>query len=325
MLDTMKEVLHYSARLKVVGMASSAATGSGIIINGMDPGKEKLVSDIYQYIPDTAGTWFETNRSNSIVIGRKLADKLKIKLRSKIVLTFQDKQGNIAASAFKVEGIYKSLNTSFDEINVYVRDEEMLKLIGFDEGQVHEIAVCLYNDVDNDKVTTRLQSNFPLLSIESWKEIMPDLGMMSDFTMMWLYIIMVIILLALSFGIINTMMMAVLERTREIGMLLALGMTRKKVFRMIMLETIFLSLTGGLIGMVLGECAVWFFSTHGLDLSKVAKGLEDMGYSAILYPSLGLDFCAGLTLLVIITGILSSIMPARRALKLKPVEAIRTL
>jgi ABC-type antimicrobial peptide transport system permease subunit len=119
------------------------------------------------------------------------------------------------------------------------------------------------------------------------------------------------------------MLMIVFERTRELGMLMAVGMSKSRVFRMIMLETIFLTIIGGVIGMILSAALVGFLHQHGIDLSSVSKGLGAYGFDSKIYPFIKKDLYFNLSLMIICTGILSAIMPARKALRLNPVEAIR--
>ena len=324
-LDSTEAIKAWSPRLKIIAMAGTASNAIGIMLNGIEPTKEKNVCDIYKCIPDSNGTWFAENRRNSIIIGAKLAEKLHVRLRSKIIITFQAADKNMVSAAFKVTGIYKTDNTSFDERNVYVQNCDINKYIGFSNNAFHEIAIKLKTDSTNNNVKSHLQNVFPKMDISSWKELMPEVGMMADMITEKLMVIMVIILLALSFGIINTMLMAVMERTREIGMLMAIGMSRLKIFVMIMVETIMLSLTGGFIGMIISAVIITLLSKSGIDLSNFAQGMEDVGFSAVIYPILEINFYINLTILVIITGILSSIIPARKALKLNPVEAIRSI
>jgi ABC-type antimicrobial peptide transport system permease subunit len=120
------------------------------------------------------------------------------------------------------------------------------------------------------------------------------------------------------------MLTAILERTKELGMLMAIGMNKKRVFNMIMLETIFLTLVGAVIGMLVGWLLIEITHRTGLDFSSVGEGFEAMGWSAVIYPEITVSFFFIVTLLVIVTGILSSIFPARKALKLNPVEALRS-
>ena len=323
-LDTASQVAGWSPRLKIIAMAASAATGTGVMINGVDPEKERQVSRIWKCITDSNGNWFSDNRKNSIVIGAKLASKLKVRLRSKVVLTFQAADQSVISSAFKVIGIYKTQNSPFDERTVFVNNTDLRPIVGFTSGQTHEIAIALKDDQANHQVSSMLQKNFPNMIIQSWKELMPELGLLSDMTTQMLYIIMIIILLALCFGIINTMLMAVMERTREIGMLMAVGMNKMKVFRMIMLETVILALFGGIIGMTISGIIIHIYSKVGVNLTSFSKGFESVGFNAMVYPTLNTSFYIGLTILVVIAGIISSLIPARKALRLNPVEAIRT-
>ncbi|NLI23631.1 MAG: ABC transporter permease [Bacteroidales bacterium] len=314
-----------SGRIKIIAMASSASGGAGVKINGICPENERNVTALHMKISDTSGTWFASGKKNTIVIGRKLAERLKLKLRSRVILSFQSATGDIVYGAFRVEGIYKTYNSSFDETNAFVRNDDLAPLAGLQKQQLHEILVSLQNDNTTEQVVASVRNAFPQLETMGWKELMPDLGLMAEYTNAWLYIILIIILLALSFGIINTMMMAVLERTREIGMLKAVGMSGKRIFLMIMSETIFLSLTGTLAGILITLPVVQYFHQHGLNALMFSKGFEDIGFAAMIYPRLNADSYFGLTVLVILAAVLSSIGPSRRALRLRPVEAIRTL
>jgi ABC-type antimicrobial peptide transport system permease subunit len=168
-----------------------------------------------------------------------------------------------------------------------------------------------------------IQKDYPHLSVLSWKQIQPFLLAMSSMMDQFTYWILIIILFAVAFGIVNTMLMAILERVRELGMLMAVGMNRRRIFLMIMLETVFLSLTGGLIGMVLSAVIIHYTGIKGLNFAGWAEGFEAFGYSTLIYPTLYKSVYIILTVMVIITGILASIYPARKAMRFKPAEAVR--
>jgi len=324
-LDTCRKIKAYSVRLKLVTMINSANSGEGIMLNGIDPKMEKKVTGIYKYIQE--GNYFGDNRKNGIVIGEKLARKLKIKMRSKVVVTMQSSSGNITNAAFKVIGIYKTSNSTFDGHNAYVRKPDLASIIGVDSQTAHEIAISVYNDKESELLVASLKNKFKnnKLSIETWSEIMPELGLLTGVMDYMLYIFMFNIFLALSFGIINTMLMAVMERVREIGMLMAIGMNKTKIFLMIMLETILLMLTGSFVGLVLSYAIVNLYGKYGIDLSKFASGMSGFGFSTMVYPFLETSAYINIVVMVVIAGIISSIIPARRALKLNPSEAIRKL
>lgn len=212
----------------------------------------------------------------------------------------------------------------FDERNVFVKKSDLTAISGYGKEQVNEIAVRLQNHDKASQMANELSKAYSELKIQAWKQISPDLAMMNDFMNEMMYIFLIIILMALGFGIVNTMLMVVLERIKELGMLMAIGMNKWRVFSMIMYETVILSLIGGILGMLSSSVILHFWADKGLNLSMVAKGLESIGYSAVIYPQISGNFYVVLTGLVILTGILASIYPARKAVKLNPADAIRT-
>ncbi len=344
-IEAIPEVKAATQRMKFTAMAKTSETGAGIQLYGVYPEKEKQVFELYKlvcdsnsvvkenkftdpkeistYLADSCGGYFHKDRRNAIVIGRELAEKLDVRVRSKIVITLQGADGNLVGGAFKVVGIYETNNSTYDKMNVFVRAEDIARITGFDQSKCHEIDVLLYELEADHKVEQVLKSMYPDLKISLWKNIQPDLGMMNEFIMTMLYVVIIIILLALGFGIVNTMLMVVMERVKEIGMLMAIGMNKIKVFTMIMLESVYLTLTGSIVGMLLSAFIVWLTGKSGINISQFAEGLESVGYAAVIYPEIGLDFYIGVTILVIITGILASLYPARKALKLNPADALR--
>ena len=295
------------------------------LMGNIYPFHEKQVFGLYKKIDTADGNFFETDRKNGIVISKALANELKAKLKSKIILTFQDFNGEITGAAFKVVGLFKTDNNPWDKMHVFVKNKDLRSVLEIPEDQSHEIAVLLDDFEQASILAAELQEKMPDAHVDDWAEISPYLSLMSSYmdTMMMLF--MVIILGALGFGIVNTMLMVVLERTRELGMLMAIGMTKKRIFLMIMLETIFLAMVGGVIGEILSLLLIYYFGQIGIDLSSVAQGMESVGYGAITYPVLEAYRYVQITLLVIITGILASVYPAYKALKLHPAEAIRSV
>jgi len=321
-LDTTPEVKAYAERVILGGMVSSSAGGFGAKITAVVPEHEMEVSTMHTKIVE--GAYFEGIKRNPIVIGKKLAEKLKIGLRKKIVITFQKDNGDIVAGAFRVAGIYKTSNAKADEASVFIRASDANRLLEECAG-FHEVAI-LVNDLETVETTTeKLAAELSGLKVRSWRDVAPDLGYADEMMMQMLYIIIAIILLALSFGIVNTMLMAVLERKRELGMLMSVGMNKTKVFFMIVIETVFISLVGGPLGVVLGFLTVKYFGAQGIDLSIVGKGLEEFGISSTIYPNLEPNFYLNVAVMVIIAAILASIYPARKALQLKPAEAVRAI
>lgn len=323
-LNEISTVRASSQRLSANCMITSAGKGSGINLTGIKPNQEKQVTNIHEQL--IKGSYFNDvpKRVIPLVIGQKLADKLNAKIKSRIVIQFADVNGNPVSMGCRVTGIYKTDNSAFDGMHAYVRYSDLQEIMGVPEKAGHEIAVLLHDNDALEKAKSEIAGMYHNKEVNTWKELSPELSYLNDMMEQYMYIIVIIILLALLFGIVNTMLMAVLERIKELGMLMAIGMNRKRVFSMIMLEAIFLALTGGLTGIVIGYGITELLGQTGVDLSIYATGLEAMGWSTVIYPDIGLDTLAGVTGLVILTGIVSAIYPALKALRLNPAESIRT-
>ncbi|MEO1051975.1 MAG: FtsX-like permease family protein [Bacteroidota bacterium] len=326
--DGISEELHadslvagVSPRVIAAGMVGSANNSLGGQFVGITPEEEDKVTGLSTKIIE--GTYFEGVKRNPILLGEKLANKLKVKERSKVVLTFQDVNGEIVAGAFRVVGIYRTHNTTFDEMNLFVRAEDLNSLLG-SKGH-HQMAILL-KDVNNLKqVKSGLISNHSDALIEDWKEVAPELGLIIDSFDQYMDIFIGIILLTLSFGIVNTMLMAVLERVKEIGMLMAVGMNKTRIFSMIFLETLFIVMFAAPLGLLLAMATIYYTGNVGLDLSAVSDAYASFGFKSRIYPELEFYYYMRIMVLVVIAAILSSIYPAITALRLNPVEAIRKL
>mgnify|MGYP000002197331 CR=1 FL=1 len=310
-----------SPRMVAQAMIASSETGTGVKILGIDPEKEKMVTNLYTKIPD--GQYFEGVKRNPILIGKKLAEKLKVKLHSKLVITLQDAQGHLTNEAFRVCGIYSIGNGMFEEMNVFVQKTDLARFVQLDESTTHELVVHLKDHEEMDANTASLAGKYSGLLVQNWKQMTPELGILNEYGNIYIYFFIGIILLSLGFGIVNTMLMAVMERVKEIGMLMAVGMSKFRVFWMLMLETVLLTLTGGFFGILLGVAVTLATMKTGINLSFYAEGLEDMGYSSHVFPVIEFEMVSVIVLLVFVTGLIASIYPARKALKYKPAEAIR--
>jgi len=320
-IGAMHNVKGVAQRVVLTAMAASPVTATGVELIGVVPEREKQITDLPKKIID--GSYFGGKVRNPVVIGQALARELDVKTGSKMVFTFQNDSGVITGSAFRVAGIFKTVSSDFDKTTAFVRAEDLQRLIG--SGSWHEIAILLAPKTSADSVAAFLRKTSSGLQVDTWKQLSPDLAYVSESLATMLYIFMIVILAALAFGIVNTMLMVVLERRRELGMLMAVGMSQKTIFGMIVLETVVLSLTGALIGMVMTIIVMAILSRTGIDLLVISQGLSQFGIPQILYPSLPAGMYPILMAMVIATAILAAIYPAVKALKLKPSEALRTI
>ncbi len=377
-----------SKRLVIETMVSSNRAAAGLSLIGVDPEKEKQVSRLYEKMLDSNSTYFVGVKNRPIIIGEKVAKKLKVHVRSKLAISAVDVNGVSVRSVFRIVGIFRTQNGGFDEMNAFVRFKDLQKILGIEDGKAHEVAIILHKMLETETLKNTLQEKYTryrinnksllrvlndsipesvyykLLSIKSdkeyskiefesmlknsfiektnelyskqvltacetgievseWKQLSPELAMQTSWMDFVLYIFVGIILAALGFGIVNTMLMVVLERIREIGMLIAIGMNRRRVFSMIVLESVMLSLVGGVVGLFLAGSLVSFLSINGIDMSMFSDGLRALGYPSMVYPYIEADNYIKVTLMVVITGILAAIYPALHAVRINPSIAIR--
>ena len=310
-----------SDRIVVQAMAATAETATGVLVSGVDIENETKVTNISEKLLE--GEYLKGIKKNPVVIGKKLAEKLNAKIRSRIVITLQDTSNNVVSGLFRVSGIYTTNNNMYDESHVFVKADDIRKLTELPTGAAHEIAINI-DDNKNlsviEETVNKIVTNHEVLD---WKTLSPEMSYLTEAMDLYMYIFIIIILLALLFGIINTMLMVVMERTKEIGMLMAIGMNKMRIFSMIVLESVLLSLVGGVVGIIIGALFAKWKSVHPVDLSMWAQGYEQLGYDAYVYMNLEPMMLVNITIMVIFTGVIAALYPAYKALKMDPADALR--
>jgi len=321
-IDSMPEVEGASRRIKADCFFKTAHGTRGVRIIGVEPAREKRVTDIYEFVKE--GDYLDGNhRIPRILVGKTLGTKLKLKIGSKIPVDVVDLNGDFSSRLYKVGGFFQTTNTGFDERNVFVTFDNLKQQLSMPDDAAHEIAIYLKKNTDLQAAFTEISKKYPDLDVETWREVSKELALVNDSMGEYMFLFVIIILLALCFGIINTMLMVVMERTKELGMLMAVGMHRTKVFMMIILESVFLSLSGGILGIIIGYGVVKYFETRPIELDMF-KGFEQYGYSSEVYTNLPLNSAFVMAGLVFVLGIISAIYPAWKAIRLDPADAIRT-
>lgn len=319
-LNEIPQIQAVTSRMVIAGMAASANGSTGVVIQGVSPESEHRVTKLCQKL--TSGGCLKEGNHHSVMVSERLAKKLKLKTGRKLVVSFTDVNGDIQSAALKISGLYKTNNGPYDDTNIFVHASmlDTLRNIG---AQRNEIAILLQSSENLDQTSVLLKKKFPGLKTETWKEISPELGLTVSVGDQMVFIFMGIILLALVFGIINTMMMAMLERTREIGILMAIGMNKIRLFIMIVLETTILVALGAPPGILLGLSTVAFFARKGIDLSAYAGLYSNFGYASIVYPHISGEKVVQVLLMLVVASLISSVFPAWRSLRTQPAVAIK--
>jgi ABC-type lipoprotein release transport system permease subunit len=314
-------IVAISSRTVATGMISNARGSSGINILGIDPRSEDAVSNLSEKIRE--GVWDLKDDQKGILVGRKLAKKMGLSLGKKVVITLTDTTDEMIASAFRIKGIYQSSNVPLDEITVYITDTALQQMLSM-PGSKHEISLLLKQDDGLLPTLTKLRNEYPSLAIESWKDLSPETTLMVNTMDYYSYIILIIILIALSFGIMNTMMMAVLERKKEISRMMALGMSSQQLLLMILTETVFLTIIGIPLALTLSYLTIRHYAKTGIDMSGLREEMmQSFGFSTTIYPSFPTEKIFPILLLVLITAILSSIVPMMKTSQINTSTALQ--
>lgn len=308
-----------ASRVNVPAVISSERDSRGVILFGIDPARERDLTFLADSI--VAGRPLQGPDDTGVVIGRKLLDALETDIGKRVVLMSQDPDNEIADRGYRIVGVFATNPDSQEEAMVFAGRHTVQQMLGI-PGRVTEIAILgdNYRNVDPvlRKVTDVTGDDVEVLP---WHELNSYIGtmltVMDGFVLVWI----IVIFIALSFGLVNTLVMAVFERVREIGLMLALGLRPAGILLQIVIESLILLALGLLTGSALAFLSVWYFA-DGIDISIVAEGMAMFGASSMLYPELIWSDVVLANVVVLTLGFLASLSPAWRASRYQPVEAI---
>jgi ABC-type lipoprotein release transport system permease subunit len=322
-LEKNEHVIGYTDRFVTEGSLKTAREQRGAKIFGVDADKEAKTLTLTSKLE--RGEFFTDKYKYPIVIGEKLAEELKVDLGSKISLSFTKPDSTQASKNFKVSGIFKSGNAMFDEYNVFVPKKAIYKIIKTDEEIIHEVIVTIDDIENSDKVKHELLATIQDDQVLTWLESDPYSAYAESMYDTMMYILMFIIIGALLFGIVNTVVMSILERKREIGVLLAIGMTKRKIRFMIAIESLIYGIVGGPIGVFFGWLTTMYYSRVGFDLSGYGDAMEEYGLETVIYFNLPPKYYFIYAGLIMLATVIGSLYPAKIATRLNPIDAIRSI
>jgi len=309
----------WATRIKVPAVIASERETRGINLIGIEPAAEADISGLPALL--SAGRFFESQRDSGVIIGAKLAERLETRLGKRVVIMSQDPDNNIRERGVRIIGIYRAKLPGLEEFNVYATRDTLQQLLRI-EGRVSQVIIVGKDYREIEPLYRQVRQQAPAgLQVRAWYEIDSYLAamfnMMDGFVLVWV----IIIFLALSFGLVNTLVMAIFERVREIGLIQALGMRPALILYQILMESTLLLLIGLGLGNGLALASIIPLQ-DGFDVSVVAEGMAMMGASSMLYPKLTSYDMLLANSVVILLGVLTSILPAWRAARLDPVRAL---
>lgn len=313
------ELAEWASRVRVPAVISSERESRAVTLLGVDPVAEQHFS-FFDY-SDVDGRFLKDANDQGIVIGKKLAATLETGPGKRIVIMTQDPDNEIADRGFRIVGLYTADPVSVEEAYAYIGRSTAQAMLGI--GDVSTEAIFFGDDYRNvegiyAEVSAALDDS---VAVQRWYEIDTYLGTMLKTMDGFVFVWIIVIFLALSFGLVNTLVMAVFERVREIGLMLALGMKPAAILGQIIVESMMLLTLGLAIGNFLAWATILPLE-DGIDISIVAQGMEMMGASSVLYPKFHIEDMILASTIVLILGFLATLSPAWRASRYEPVEAI---
>lgn len=320
LLDALAQagVVAWAGRVRVPAVITSERDTRGTTLVGIDPEAETGLSFVADDIVE--GRFLGSPDDKGLIVGRKMIDDLETRLGRRVVVMSQDPDNEIIDRGFRIVGVYEAKLENLEEAFVFTGRRYAQSMLNMDES-ISEIAVLgkSYRDVSDLSHLTQLEGS--AREVLPWYELDAYLGTMlstmDGFVLVWI----IVVFLTLSFGLVNTLAMAVFERIREIGLMQALGMRPSMILIQVLLETFLLLAVGLAAGNLLAVVSVAALS-DGIDLSIVSEAMQWMGVANVLYPALEIRDLVTTNVVVMVLGLLAGLSPAWRASRYQPVEAL---
>lgn len=304
-------------RISTNAVAASPENSIGCEIKGVEPTTEREISVVQDFLVE--GSYLSTDMRMPILISKKTADKLKLKLKSKIIITLKNTQEEIVGGSFRVAGIFATPSTPFDENTVIVNYTDLQELGSISEPQ--EIAIKIKDPTKLIETQSGIQETLSAeYEVNNWKELLPELNAFDAFINMVGVLFTIIVILGLGFSLMNIMNMIVQERTHEIGMLRAIGQSKFKVFSMLLNEAGVLMMIGAVSGILFGYVLILIASKVGVPISS---GLDMLGIRPVMYPKLNPEIIIMVIVIAKILTVAIASIPAYRAMRIKPNGVLR--
>jgi len=314
------QVVSASRRINTLGMVSDLEGTFPVTITGIQPAVESPISLVAENI--TRGRFLQDDDKNAIIIGKGLADLLKVSVGDRVTLVGRRVNEAMRQHSMTIVGIFDLGLAEAEKGMVFINLPDAQTLYNL-RRQETEVSITLQSIGLEDSTKSALQASLPQYEIDSWETLRPEIRRMMDIKAAFSSIFGLVVLLIASIGILNLMLMAVFERTREMGVLAALGLKGRQIMVLFLLEGIFIGFVGAVIGCFLGWMAVLAVGQVGINFS-FASNVGEIGalLGDRIYPSISIADILGYGLAVLVIAALASLYPALQASRKEPAEAL---
>jgi ABC-type lipoprotein release transport system permease subunit len=318
-LEGAPGVRDWAPRVRSQGLVFSTSANVGVQVVGIDPDREARVSVLADSI--VAGAYLDGER-RKLLLGERLARRLHVAVGDKLVLSVQDVQGEMTGEAFRVGGLFRTASAELDRGSVFLEISESQRLFGMRDA-ISELVVIAVEGQGVGELKTAIEARSSgALEVRTWKELQPLLQYFVDLFDEMGWLVYGAVFVAMAFGIANVLLMSVYDRIREIGILMAIGTSPRRLVTGILIESMLLTLLGVLIGLGAGMLAIWLLR-DGIDLSRWSEGLTAYGVGTKIVPVIRQRDLIVPVATAFVTAVLASLWPALRAVRIRPAEAVR--
>jgi len=311
-------VKSFISRIVTSGLVATAKYSKNTSIYGIDVKDETTHASLDGYIKQGEFNFGKKNRG--AIIGFQLAKKLKVGIGKKIILSAQNIDNQVASISLKVTGIIKTNNMALDEGGIFINKERAKIFLGLKS--VNQISIMLNDYSKVDMLKAKLKTTFNDIEVFDWGELYPALLQTEQIMKSFSYISYIIVFFTATIGIFGVVLVSVLERLREFGVLRAIGTKFKIIVAMVFFESFFIGIVGLFLGSLIGGGTLYYFSLYGLDLSNFSDALDEFGMDAITYAVIKLEYFITAFIAVFSATFLSILVPLRVLKKSKPIEVI---
>ncbi|MFH1052452.1 MAG: FtsX-like permease family protein [bacterium] len=328
-LNSEEKVLAYTPRINADGLIGNKTNSFGTGIIAVNPETEIKVSKLHERVK--TGDFVNSKNIYGIVIGYKLLENLQAKIGDEIVILSSGYDGTMGNLKFKIIGTSKFGQTEFDKMSVFMHIDAARELLSMGN-KISAVAIKIDNLHNVDEVKSNLNNklnavklnNDYKLSAFDWGELLPSLKQSIEFDNAQGILTLGILLAIVAFGILNTVVMSITERYREFGVLIALGMRQIKLAVIVFLETIFITLIGSFVGIVLGYIFNYYIVQNPIKFSgEFASMYEEFGWEAAMYSSLEPSIFISTLISIFSIVLIVYFFPAYRLMKLEALKGIR--
>jgi len=314
-----------AARANGFALVSSQQRSYGTLITGVEPDFEKDVS----IIPGTVkqGHYLSSDEANEIIIGKSLAKNIKAEIGDELTIMGSGRDGSIAATILPVVGIYESGSRELDRNLIQIPLKTFQKI--FTMGTHGHSIVFYHDDIKQEplfmsQISSAVADQKNLVTL-SWDQVQPGVKQMIELDYSSGWFMYVVLIMVITFSILNTFLMSVLERTREFGIMLALGYKPFNIGKLVMLEALLLTLFALAFGTLIGLAINLYYAKYGLTFEGMEEIASMYNMPSTLYPQISLESTLLGPLIIFIFTLLSALYPAMKIRKLQPVEAMRKI